>query len=113
MESKVIRFSDIQRNPNHSLSPKDYIGKTEDTFDDLPEFCYSTSELNGKTILIKRGETGYYTTTYADIPAQSLNEQLGIIKEEQIAMVHGSMFGWDTPGANPLAYKALNKKKGK
>ena len=31
MKSKIVKFSDIMKNKNHSLSPKDYIGDMKKT----------------------------------------------------------------------------------
>lgn len=72
----------------------------------LPELCYSTSSLTGKTIVIKKGESGYYPCKdgYEDIPATELNEKLGVTKGQRLAMEMGSMFGWHTKGADPNTY---------
>lgn len=53
-----------------------------------------------QVIAIKRGETGFYPI-YTGATADSLNEDEGITPEMREAMLWGSMFGWDTPGADP------------
>lgn len=67
------------------------------------KFCYARNEVTGKTILIKRGEEGYYEAIkgYENLDPDKLNERLGVSKEEAEAMVLGSMFGWDCPVAKP------------
>ena len=80
---------------------------------DLPEMCYSISETTKEIIAIKRGETGYYpvslpwrdmTITQLESYANNLNDMLGILPEERIAMEVGSMFGWHLLGADPQSY---------
>lgn len=78
---------------------------------DLPEYCYTKSILTGKTIIIQRGQSGYYDTDYADLNADDLNTQLGVTKAQAAAMLVGSMFGWDTPGADPDRYDEDGKPK--
>lgn len=74
----------------------------------LPDACYSTSEYSGEVILIKKGETGYYSTPYSDQDrnknreiADLLNSQLDVTPEQEQAMKIGSMFGWDVPAVDP------------
>lgn len=71
----------------------------------LPEVCYSTNKMTGDTILIKRGEIGYYLAKELFTSPDELNKIFGITKEQQHAMEVGSMFGWDTEGANPATYE--------
>lgn len=52
-------------------------------------------------------ESGYYASTYTDRKTLDecrelvdlLNGRLGINREVEAAMLAGSMFGWDVPGA--------------
>lgn len=69
----------------------------------LPDHCYSTNQLNGRVIAIKFGESGYYPIE-TKATADELNAVLGVTKAQVEAMVVGSMFGWDCPGANPDMY---------
>ncbi|PGR83667.1 hypothetical protein [Bacillus cereus] len=70
---------------------------------ELPEVCYGTLKVTGETIIIKNGETGYFESE-DQRPAEELNEILEVTKAEQKAMEWGSLYGWDTPGANPDRY---------
>jgi len=74
----------------------------------LPEVCYSVREYDQSLILLKRGESGFYSTTYSTNKAEEnqmlayqLNAKLGVTKAQEQAMSFGSMFGWEKPGANP------------
>ena len=83
----------------------------------IPEYCYSTLSETGDVILIRRGESGYHNVDKDFIAridgnsskeiVQKLNEPLGITTAEEQAMSMGSMFGWDTPGANPKIYEEI------
>lgn len=70
----------------------------------LPEFCASTDNVSGKTIFIRRGESGYYPGT-TQKTADEINERMGITKAQVLAMQSGSMFGWHVPGADPKVYE--------
>lgn len=77
----------------------------------LPEFCYATLPSNEEEIIvIKRGEKGYYRVDpLSDVylcSADRNNELLGVTKAQAKAMQNGSMFGWDTPSADPDRYDA-------
>lgn len=74
--------------------------------------CYTVVLGNGagKNIgILREGMSGYYSTKHdfgSDKEAQdvvrSMNEQLGISEEVQLAMELGSMFGWDIPACDCL-----------
>ena len=77
----------------------------------LPDFCLSVLPEDGKLICIKKGEAGYYPSEWESGESERNrniadyhNRTRGITPEQEKAMVAGSMFGWDFPGANPAVY---------
>ena len=79
------------------------------TIKNLPEMCYVVLKSTNEMVLIKRGETGYYPQRPENAPwdannVDHLNERMGVTKAQARAMEMGSMFGWDTPSANPDNY---------
>ena len=78
---------------------------------DLPETCFSVLPSSGQLIIIRHGERGYYPSEWdtgsreenREI-ASSHNARRGITDIQDAAMLAGSMFGWNTPGANPQWY---------
>ena len=82
----------------------------------LPERCYVYLQTENKIGIIQKGESGYYPTeiesgTPDETKAQvdELNGKLGVSKEQAEAMKAGSMFGWDTPAADPASYDKNGK----
>lgn len=78
---------------------------------ELPDFCLSTLPSSGQLIILKRGERGYYASDWDTGKreenqniAQEHNRQRGIADIQEAAMVAGSMFGWNLPGADPQWY---------
>lgn len=78
----------------------------------LPVQCFSVLPSSGELILLTRGEKGYTTCLEfsADDAGENLrfaednNEKNGITKAQEAAMLAGSMFGWQTPAADPKNY---------
>ena len=78
---------------------------------ELPETCFSILPSSGQLIIIRCGERGYYPSGWdtgnreenREI-ASSHNVRRGITDIQEAAMLAGSMFGWNTPGANPQWY---------
>ena len=80
---------------------------------DLPDCCYSVNKTTGELIILKKGETGFYRT---DIPTKDREEsreladfqngKLGVTKAQEAAMYWGSVYGFDTSGADPKQYDA-------
>lgn len=76
----------------------------------LPEKAYVTNTIhasgpngNPPVLCVKRGQEGYWPI-YTLATAESLNEPLGVTKEQAAALLHGSLFGFDTPGADPACH---------
>ena len=76
----------------------------------LPDKCFSYLESTGEMIVITKGEKGYTPTgiyPQSDSPkngASALNAANCVTKAQEAAMVAGSMFGWETPAADPKNY---------
>lgn len=76
----------------------------------LPEKCYSYLESIGELIVIQKGEQGYTpagTHIEGTTPRESVdaaNKRLGVSRAQEAAMLVGSMFGWQAPGADPKNY---------
>lgn len=77
----------------------------------LPEHCYIYLPTTREIGIVKKGESGYYrsdlTPVYGEDGKQfveELNQKGGITKAQEAAMLAGSMFGWQTPAADPKNY---------
>ena len=73
----------------------------------LPPLCYARHPETSATVLIVRGEDGYHPVQTFLTPAQ-LNAALAEppTPAQVQAMVVGSMFGWQVPGADPARHAA-------
>ncbi len=82
----------------------------------LPEQCYGVLPNTGEFIIVKKGESGYYRTDISmgskeenRALADEYNGKLGVSKAQAAAMLVGSMFGWQVPGADPKNYDENGK----
>lgn len=66
----------------------------------LPERAYVYHPTTGATIMVKRGESGFFPVS-TDTKPELLNKVRGITPQQAAAMLAGSMFGWHVPLANP------------
>ncbi len=73
----------------------------------LPELCYGVHLSSGETVVLKAGEAGYHDTGYGqqgEAAVNSLNERMGVSRQQRAAMEFGSVIGFDVPGADPDLY---------
>ena len=82
----------------------------------LPDKCFGTLQTSREVILLRKGVMGYERTYI--VPAakvdpkaavDALNELTDITKAQSAAMLAGSMFGWDTPAADPKNYDEMGQ----
>lgn len=82
---------------------------------DLPEKCFVYVESTDEIGIVTKGEKGY--TPLRQKPerisvregAALLNDTQGVTKAQAEAMKAGSLFGWDTPAADPKNYDDAGK----
>jgi hypothetical protein len=86
----------------------------------LPEVAFidNKDKVNGPSpvIGVRRGESGCYPI-HTPLSAEELNEERGVTPAQCEAMYNGSLFGWETPLADPtnpvvieMATKKLQKR---
>lgn len=66
----------------------------------LPEYAAVAHPIEGCSVLIKRGEDGYWPARHITDPDE-YNAKMGVSKAQAQAMLAGSMFGWGIPAADP------------
>ncbi|MDR0294496.1 MAG: hypothetical protein LBH95_10150 [Oscillospiraceae bacterium] len=77
---------------------------------ELPNKCFSLLPSSGDVIIIERGTQGYTPFGSGVEPherreeADNLNAGLGVTRAQEEAMLAGSLFGWNAPGAKPWRY---------
>lgn len=76
----------------------------------LPEYCYALLPSNQMLIRIDRGRKGYSPCRLdgqhvygekAQEVMDKMNADLNVTSHQRSAMLHGSMFGWEAPAADP------------
>ena len=77
----------------------------------LPDQCFAFVESENRIAVIKKGESGYHPIESDGKDAEQnkaltklLNAQNRVSPKQAEAMKAGSMFGWDTPAADPKNY---------
>lgn len=72
----------------------------------LPPLCYIRHPETGETVAILRGESGWHPANTRCSP-ECLNARLAHppTPEQVLAMKHGSLMGWDTPGADAAKWR--------
>lgn len=73
----------------------------------LPKRCFSVLDSTNEIIGIERGVIGYMPTAQppdGQEAADRFNAAFGVTKAQEAAMKAGSLFGWDTPAADPKNY---------
>jgi len=72
----------------------------------LAPLCYIRHVTTGETVAIHRGENGYRAVGTLCSP-ECLNSRLPRppTEEDISAMRHGSLIGWDSPGADPAFWR--------
>lgn len=66
----------------------------------LPAYCAAILPGYGTPIIIVAGERGYHPAPL-NLNVEAYNAKRGITPAQAEAMLVGSMFGWEVPGANP------------
>jgi len=97
--------------------------KKESPSPSLPEMCFifmEDAEPGEYVRAVRHGESGCFVTTYDETDPDKaralvahMNRKLSVSDLQVECMLAGSMFGWDTPGADPdrLAEAKLNSAK--
>ena len=68
----------------------------------LPPSAAHRLPSDGSTILINRGQSGYFPAPNDDV--KEYNRDNGVTPAQAEAMFQGSMFGWDNAMADPRKY---------
>ena len=82
-------------------------GTFERTGSLLPPAAFAAHPTTGATIMIRRGERGYFLLA-TQLTADELNQVFGVTAAQSKAMLAGSIFGWECPGADPATYTELS-----
>lgn len=71
----------------------------------LPAMCATHLPSTHEPIVIKRGESGHWPLPDG-MTIERINAVFHATPAHVAAMLAGSMFGWDVPGADPTRYDA-------
>ncbi len=98
----ICQFAEIMEKNGNSVIPMR---------SSLPEQCYIFVESKNIIAIVKKGCEGYYPTDLGTDDAEKnkelvklMNTKNNILPNQVEAMMAGSLFGWNVPGANPKNY---------
>ena len=101
----ICQFAEIMERNGATYVPAQEKGQV------LPYTCFSTLPSGGDLIMIERNHRGYIKVPQSKrdaeknrLMADRMNERFGVSKAQEAAMLAGSMYGWDVPGADPKRY---------
>lgn len=83
---------------------------------ELPERCFSTLPSTGDLIIIRRGERRYEKSGFSEgnpernkLLAEQLNNSDLITRQQEMAMLNGVLYGWNTEAAKVENYDFYGK----
>ena len=77
---------------------------------ELPDRCFAILPSSGEIIVIEKGQKGYQRSGLSESPEKNRrfvtqhNRYSQITRQQEAAMLGGSMFGWNTPAARTSSY---------
>lgn len=74
----------------------------------LPEMCATMLPSSHEAIVIKRGESRHWPPPDG-MTIERINQVFHASPPQIAAMLVGSMFGWELPGADPARYDATGR----
>jgi len=92
---RVRRLRDIAVGNGRGFASDCTLAKGETLVVDFGQNCAGVPEFEFSS---RRG------VTLSAVPAEMLNDAMGVTKAQAAAMAAGSMFGWDAPAADPANY---------
>ena len=86
----------------------------------LPKRAYILNMETGEVVSVRRGVSGYFLLTKVEkLELEKcswsyalMNREKGVTLAQVEALLVGSMFGWEVPGANPERYAYLDSVEG-
>jgi len=80
-------------------------------YEALPNVCYFIQdECPSHAGKILKGDRQYIPMKLDRAMVDELNDEAGVSKEQERAMLTGSMFGWHVPGIDPKCYVEASQK---
>ena len=89
--------------------------KGTDIVDGLPPWCFVKDYATNTLTVVERHEEGHLPRLGYGISGEHLdeaNEMIGVSAVQRMAMLIGSMVGWDVPGADPAFYEQYKQEVG-